>query len=150
MPEPLYDLCGKRVWVAGHRGMVGSALVRRLHTLDCEILTVDRANLDLTRQEDVERWLQQEKPHAIFLAAAKVGGIVANDMAPAQFLYDNLAMSANIIHTAVAPVNTTSPARPPRSSMRRSPSPTRACSPKRRSPRPSIAWGSRSTAPCET
>jgi len=100
--RPLYSLAGKRVWVAGHRGMVGSALVRRLGQMDCEVITVDRQALDLTRQEPVERWLQKTKPQAIFLAAAKVGGIVANDSAPAAFLYDNLAIAANVIHAAAA------------------------------------------------
>jgi GDP-L-fucose synthase len=100
--EPLYRLKGKRVWVAGHRGMVGSALVRRLEKEDCALLTVPREALDLTRQEQVEKWMQTARPQAIFLAAAKVGGIVANDTWPAQFLYDNLAIAANVISSAAA------------------------------------------------
>ena len=100
--EPLYRLKGKRVWVAGHRGMVGSALLRRLQNEDCHVLTVERDVVDLRRQGGVEKWLQKERPHAIFLAAAKVGGIYANDSQPAQFLYDNLAIAANVIHSAAA------------------------------------------------
>ena len=74
--EPIYSLKGKRVWVAGHNGMVGSALVRRLAQTDCTILTVARKDLDLTRQAEVEAWVKNAKPQAVFLAAAKVGGIV--------------------------------------------------------------------------
>ena len=100
--EPIYSLKGKRVWVAGHNGMVGSALLRRLAQIDCTLLTVAREDLDLTRQAEVEAWMQNAKPQAVFLAAAKVGGIVANDRWPAQFLYDNLAIAANVIHAAEA------------------------------------------------
>lgn len=80
--------------------MVGSALVRRLENEGCEVLTAERAELDLTRQDQVESWIAQNKPDAIFLAAAKVGGIHANNTYPANFLYDNLAIEANIIHAA--------------------------------------------------
>ena len=97
--EP-FDLAGKRVYVAGHRGMVGSALVRRLAREGCHVLTATRAELDLTRQADVGAWMAKEKPDAVFLAAAKVGGILANDSFPADFLYDNLILEANIIHAA--------------------------------------------------
>ena len=97
-----YSLSGKRVWVAGHRGMVGSALLRRLEKEDCIPLTVERAEVDLMRQEQVEAWVSRSRPQAIFLAASKVGGIVANDSAPAQFLYENLAIAANVIHAAAA------------------------------------------------
>ena len=100
--EPIYSLRGKRVWVAGHRGMVGSALLRRLAQVDCTLLTVAREDLDLTRQVEVEGWMNEARPQAVFLAAAKVGGIVANDRWPAQFLYDNLAITANVIHGAEA------------------------------------------------
>jgi GDP-L-fucose synthase len=100
--EPIYSLKGKRVWVAGHGGMVGSALLRRLAQVDCTPLTVAREDLDLTRQAEVEAWMKTTKPQAVFLAAAKVGGIVANDRWPAQFLYDNLAIAANVIHAAEA------------------------------------------------
>jgi GDP-L-fucose synthase len=97
-----YSLRGKRVWVAGHLGMVGSALLRRLEREDCILLTADRETVNLTRQEQVDAWLSKSRPQAIILAAAKVGGIVANDSAPAQFLYDNLAIAANVIHAAAA------------------------------------------------
>jgi GDP-L-fucose synthase len=100
MPEPIFSLAGKRVWVAGHRGMVGSALVRRLGREECNLVTADRHQLDLTRQADVEAWIDQARPQVIFLAAAKVGGILANDTYPADFLYDNLMIEANIIHSA--------------------------------------------------
>ena len=99
---PIFSLIGKRVWVAGHRGMVGSALLRRLKQEDCIPLTVDREAVDLTRQDAVEQWMSKAKPEAIFLAAAKVGGILANEAAPAEFLYDNLAIAENIIHAAAA------------------------------------------------
>jgi GDP-L-fucose synthase len=95
-----YSLLGKRVWVAGDRGMVGSALLRRLDQDKCEILTIDRRKLDLSRQEHVERWMAEAQPQAIFLSAAKVGGIFANDTQPATFLYDNLEIAANVIHAA--------------------------------------------------
>ncbi len=96
----LYALQGKRVWVAGHRGMVGAALVRRLAREDCEILTVGRDEVDLTRQAEVERWMEANRPQAVFVAAAKVGGILANDTYPAQFLQQNLLIEANIIDAA--------------------------------------------------
>lgn len=95
-----YDLRGKRVWVAGHRGMVGSAIVRRLVTEGCTVLTATRSEVDLARQDAVERWMAAARPHAIFMAAAKVGGILANATLPAEFLYENLMVEANIIHSA--------------------------------------------------
>jgi GDP-L-fucose synthase len=95
-----FDLAGKRVWVAGHRGMVGAALVRRLGREPCEILTVDHARLDLRRQADVEAWMEKARPDAVILAAAKVGGILANDSFPADFLYDNLMIEANVLEGA--------------------------------------------------
>jgi GDP-L-fucose synthase len=97
-----YSLHGKRVWVAGHRGMVGSALLCRLKQENCTILTVEREDLDLTRQEEVERWMGKTCPQAVFVAAAKVGGIIANASAPVPFLYDNLAIALNVIHAAAA------------------------------------------------
>lgn len=96
----VFDLKGKRVWVAGSTGMVGSAIVRRLQKEDCEILTSTRADLDLTRQGDVESWMSGRKPQAVFLAAAIVGGIVANDSNPVEFLTDNLQIQSNILSTA--------------------------------------------------
>src|SRR6187399_1937567 len=98
--KPTFDLAGRRVWVAGHRGMVGSALVRRLQRESCETLTVDRKTIDLRRQEAVERWMTEARPDVVILAAATVGGILANDTHPADFLYDNLAIEANIIEAA--------------------------------------------------
>jgi GDP-L-fucose synthase len=100
MNSGLYPLAGKRVWVAGHQGMVGSALVRRLRQEECEILVAPRAELDLTRQDAVEAWMADRRPDAVFLAAARVGGILANDRSPADFLYDNLMIEANVIHAA--------------------------------------------------
>ena len=96
----IYSLANKRVWIAGHRGMVGSALVKRLQTEKCDIIAIARDKLDLRRQSDVERWMKMERPDAIFVAAATVGGILANNSRPAEFLYDNLAIGANIIETA--------------------------------------------------
>ncbi|NIA69020.1 GDP-L-fucose synthase [Pelagibius litoralis] len=90
----------KRVWVPGHRGMVGQAICRRLERENCILLSASRDELDLTRQADVEAWVQRERPQAIFLAAAKVGGIHANDSLPASFLYDNLAIELNIVEAA--------------------------------------------------
>lgn len=98
--EILYPLKGKRVFVAGHRGMVGSAIVRRLQGEDCEILTASRDEMDLKRQDQVERWMAANTPDTVFLAAAKVGGILANDTYPAEFLYDNLMIEANLIEAA--------------------------------------------------
>jgi GDP-L-fucose synthase len=102
MTAPIYDLKGKRVFVAGHGGMVGQALIRRLAGENCELLIADRGSVDLRRQAEVEAWMRARQPQAVFLAAAKVGGIVANDSAPATFLYDNLMIAANIIHAAAA------------------------------------------------
>jgi GDP-L-fucose synthase len=99
-PAEVYSLAGKRVWVAGHRGMVGSAIVRRLADEQCEVIVVGRDQVDLKRQDDVEAWVEQARPHAVFLAAAKVGGIFANDTAPADFLYDNLMIEANIVRAS--------------------------------------------------
>jgi GDP-L-fucose synthase len=98
--EPLFPLTGKRVMVAGHKGMAGSSIVRRLAKEDCEILTADREEVDMMRQVEVEDWLAATKPDALFLAAAKVGGINANNTRPAEFLYDNLVIETNIIHNA--------------------------------------------------
>jgi len=98
--DALYSLSGKRVWVNGARGMVGSALVRALANENCEILTTASSFLDLRRQADVEAWMEAEKPDAVFLCAATVGGILANDTRPAEFIYDNLMIEANVIHSA--------------------------------------------------
>jgi GDP-L-fucose synthase len=95
-----YRLRGKRIWVAGHRGMVGSALLRRLAQENCEVLTADRRRLDLRRQADVDRWVKAEKPDCVIIAAATVGGILANDTRPAEFLYDNVAIGTNLVEAA--------------------------------------------------
>ena len=100
MTEALYSLKGKKVWVAGHRGMVGSALMRRLASEDCELLTATRDEVDLRRQAEVESWMADRRPDAVFIPAAKVGGILANDSYPAEFLYDNLMIEANIINAS--------------------------------------------------
>src|SRR5450432_2372698 len=96
----LFNLKGKTVFVAGHRGMVGSALARRLAQEDIELLTAGRGELDLRDQAAVFKWFALKSPQVIFLAAAKVGGIVANNTLRAEFLYDNLAIAANVIHAA--------------------------------------------------
>ena len=95
-----FDLSGKRVWVAGHRGMVGGAVVRRLASENCEVLTAGRDVVDLTDQAAVDRWMDKTRPDAIVLAAAKVGGIHANNTMPAEFLRDNLVLETNVIHAA--------------------------------------------------
>ncbi len=98
--DVIFPLAGKRVFVAGHKGMVGAAIVRRLKSANCEILTADRRTLDLTRQKEVEDWMAANKPDAVFLAAAEVGGIHANNTRPADFIYDNLAIETATIHAA--------------------------------------------------
>jgi GDP-L-fucose synthase len=97
---PTYPLRGKRVWVAGHNGMVGSALVRRLGAAGATVLTVERERLDLREQAAVQAWLAEARADAVFLAAAVVGGILANDSRPVEFLKDNLQIEANVIHAA--------------------------------------------------
>jgi GDP-L-fucose synthase len=101
-PPLLFDLAGKRVYVAGHTGMVGSALVRRLGHEGCDVLTAEHAAVDLTDQQQTERWLGKAKPKAVFLAAARVGGIGANSAYPAAFIADNLAIALNVIRGAHA------------------------------------------------
>lgn len=95
-----FDLSGARIWVAGHNGMVGSALVRRLRAEKCEILTVDRNSIDLRRQSETEKWLSDNRPDVVILAAAKVGGILANKSYPAAFLYENLVIETNVIEAS--------------------------------------------------
>ncbi len=99
-PTVAFDLRGKRTWVAGNRGMVGSAIVRRLTAEGCEILSAGRERVDLRRQGETEDWLAEARPEAVFLAAATVGGILANDTRPAGFIYDNLAIETNVIEAA--------------------------------------------------
>jgi GDP-L-fucose synthase len=96
-----FNLDGARIWVAGHQGMVGSALVRRLqHEPIGAVLTSDRRQVDLRRQTDVELWMHHNRPDVVVVAAARVGGILANDRFPADFLYDNLAIETAIIKSA--------------------------------------------------
>lgn len=95
-----FSFAGQRIWVAGHAGLVGSALVRLLERAGANLITVSRAGLDLRRQRDVEDWMEERKPAVILLAAAKVGGIGVNAARPADFIYDNLAIAQNVIHQA--------------------------------------------------
>jgi GDP-L-fucose synthase len=99
-PPVLFDLVDKRVFVAGHGGMVGQALLRRLNEENCTILTDDRRLLDLSRQEPTERWMGREKPDVVIVAAAKVGGIAFNSSYPADFIYTNIAIALNVINAA--------------------------------------------------
>ena len=94
--EP-FELAGRRVFVAGHRGMVGGALLRRLARERCEVLTAGREEVDLRRQQPVEDWMAAKRPDVVIIAAATVGGILANSTRPAEFLYDNLAIAGNLI-----------------------------------------------------
>jgi GDP-L-fucose synthase len=96
----IFPLAGRRVFVAGHGGMVGDALVRRLATIPCEILTVSRREVDLRRQAPTEAWMAATRPDVVFVAAATVGGIAANDTRPAEFLYDNMMIEGNVIDAA--------------------------------------------------
>lgn len=98
--SPSYTLRNKRVWVAGHRGLVGSALVRRLQGEGCEVVAAPRDEVDLRRPDQVEGWMATTRPQAVFLAAARVGGIYANDTRPAEFIYDNLMIQANVVEAS--------------------------------------------------
>ncbi|HWL20533.1 MAG TPA: GDP-L-fucose synthase [Bradyrhizobium sp.] len=100
MDRVTFSLAGRRVFVAGHRGMVGSALVRRLALTGCETLTAGRELLDLRDQRATFDWLAAQRPDAVFIAAARVGGILANSTRPADFIYDNLIIQANLIEGA--------------------------------------------------
>jgi GDP-L-fucose synthase len=95
-----FQLYGRRIFVAGHRGMVGSALLRRLSSENCEILTTGERRLDLTRQAETEDYIRSLRPDAVIMAAARVGGILANSSFPADFLFQNLAMATNVIEGA--------------------------------------------------
>ena len=95
-----FELKGKSVYVAGHRGMVGAAIARRLAQEDVRLVTVARSEVDLRDQAAVFSWFAKARPQAVFLAAAKVGGIVANNTLRAEFIYDNIAIAANVIHAA--------------------------------------------------
>ena len=100
MTNTAFELAGRRVFVAGHRGMVGSAIVRRLAGENCEVLTAPHSELDLIDQGAVREWMGRMRPDVVVVAAAKVGGILANDSLPADFLYDNLMIEANLIEAA--------------------------------------------------
>ena len=100
MANTPFDLKGKTVFVAGHKGMVGGALVRRLAREDVALKTAERREVDLRDQAAVFAWFARERPQAVFLAAAKVGGIVANNTLRGEFIYDNLIIAANVIHAA--------------------------------------------------
>ncbi|QOZ27219.1 MULTISPECIES: GDP-L-fucose synthase [Bradyrhizobium] len=102
MANAPFELKGKTVFVAGHRGMVGSALLRRLAREGADLLTISRSEVDLRNQAAVDAWFAAKRPQAVFLAAAKVGGIVANNTLRAEFLYDNLAISTNVIQASHA------------------------------------------------
>lgn len=100
MTEPTFSHAGKRVYVAGHGGLAGSALMRRLAREECEILTVASSELDLRRQQDVESWFAENRPQVVYLAAATAGGIHANYERPGEFIYDNLAIQNAVIQAA--------------------------------------------------
>lgn len=103
MSDYHYDLAGKRVWVAGHAGMVGSSIVRRLEREPIgALITAERCDLDLRRQAETERFVAETRPDVIVLAAARVGGLAAHRTAQADFLYDNLMIAANVIEAARA------------------------------------------------
>ena len=97
---PIFSLVGKRVFVAGHRGMVGSALVRRLASEGCELLTANRAELDLRDRSAVRAWFDRERPEVVILAAARVGGVLANATRPVEFLLDNLLIETAVLEAA--------------------------------------------------
>src|SRR5579863_158713 len=99
-PAQSFELAAKRIYVAGHRGMVGAAIIRRLAGCGCELITAAHGEIDLERQDQTERFLAATKPHAVIVAAGKVGGIFANSAFPADFISENIAIARNIIHAS--------------------------------------------------
>ncbi len=97
LTTPIFSLTGKKIYVAGHNGMVGSAIIRRLKQIDCDCLTVNSSDLDLMKINDVDNWFKENKPDVVFMAAAKVGGIHANNSYPVDFLYENIAIQNSLI-----------------------------------------------------
>ena len=97
LTTPIFSLTGKKIYVAGHNGMVGSAIIRRLKKIDCDCLTVNSSDLDLMKINDVDNWFKENKPDVVFMAAAKVGGIHANNSYPVDFLYENIAIQNSLI-----------------------------------------------------
>ena len=97
LTTPIFSLTGKKIYVAGHNGMVGSAIIRRLKQIDCDCLTVNSSDLDLMKINDVDNWFKENKPDVVFMAAAKVGGIHANNSYPVDFLYKNIAIQNSLI-----------------------------------------------------
>ena len=97
LTTPIFSLTGKKIYVAGHNGMVGSAIIRRLKQIDCDCLTVSSSDLDLMKINDVDNWFKENKPDVVFMAAAKVGGIHANNSYPVDFLYENIAIQNSLI-----------------------------------------------------
>ena len=97
LATPIFSLTGKKIYVAGHNGMVGSAIIRRLKQIDCDCLTVNSSDLDLMKINDVDNWFKENKPDVVFMAAAKVGGIHANNSYPVDFLYENIAIQNSLI-----------------------------------------------------
>ncbi|MBT4938370.1 MAG: NAD-dependent epimerase/dehydratase family protein, partial [Rhodospirillaceae bacterium] len=95
-----FKLAGKKVWIAGATGMVGSATVRRLASENCDILTPTRQEVDLVNQASVNNWISANKPDVVVVAAATVGGILANSTRPAEFIYNNIAIESNVIHAS--------------------------------------------------
>ena len=93
----MFSFIGKKIWVAGHNGMVGRSVVKQLQNIDAKILSASRSELDLTKQEDVSKWFALNKPDVVIICAAKVGGIAANNDFPAEFIYENLMIQSNIV-----------------------------------------------------
>ena len=96
----IFPLEGRRVFVAGHRGMVGGALIRRLSREKCVLLTASRDELDLRRQKETEAWFAKSQPDAVFVAAATVGSVLVNHLRPGEFIYDNMMIEANLVEAA--------------------------------------------------